>query len=79
MARRLFNQTKLVRRITVARSFREAEAQDLAAWSAMSPRRRLEAVELWRQMNHANYDPDTARVDRVFEIVVPASRGRLIE
>jgi hypothetical protein len=74
MARRLFNQTKLVRRITVARSFGEAAAQDRAAWAAMSPRQRLSAVELWRQMNHADYDPDTARLPRVFEIVGPASR-----
>ena len=74
MARRLFNETKLVRRFTVARSFGEAEAQDTKAWRAMSPQQRLAAVELWRQMNHADYDPDTARLPRVFEIVGPASR-----
>ena len=74
MARRLFNETKLVRRFTVVRSFGEAEAQDRKAWRAMSPRQRLAAVELWRQMNHADYDPDTARLPRIFEIVGPASR-----
>ena len=74
MARRLFNETKLVRRFTVARSFGEAEAEERKEWRAMSPLERLAAVELWRQMNHADYDPDTARLPRVFEIVAPASR-----
>ncbi len=74
MARRLFNNTKLVRTITIARSFAEAGEADRRAWLAWSPRRRLAAVELWRQMNHADYDPDTARLPRVFEIVGPASR-----
>ncbi len=74
MARHLFNQSKLVREITVARSFEEAEFQDQKSWRAMSPRRRLAAVELWRQMNHRNYDPATARLPRLFEVVEPVSR-----
>jgi hypothetical protein len=40
----------------------------------MTPRQRLGAMELWRQMNHRNYDPDTARLSRVLEIVKPPSR-----
>ena len=74
MARRLFNETKLVRRFTIACSFEEAAAEDRKAWRVMSPRQRLAAMELWRQMNHENYDPDIARLPRVFEIVGPASR-----
>jgi hypothetical protein len=74
MVRQLFNQTKLVRELTVARSFGEAEAQDQKAWRAMSPRQRLAAMELWRQMNHRNYDPATARLPRLFEVVEPVSR-----
>ena len=74
MARRLFNQTKLVREVTIARSFAEAEEQDHKAWNDMSARQRRAAPELWRQMNHRNYDPDTARLPRVFEIIKPASR-----
>ena len=55
MARRLFNQTKLARQLTIARSFAEAEEQDQEAWRCMSPRQRLAAMELWQQMNHRNY------------------------
>ncbi len=74
MARRLFNQTKLVRQITIARSFAEAEEQDQKAWRSMTPRQRLATLELWRQMNHRNYDPDTARLPRLFEIIKPEER-----
>ena len=74
MARRIYNETKLVRQITVARSFEAAEQADRRTWREMSALERLAAMELWRQMNHANYDPDTARLPRVFEIVGPTSR-----
>lgn len=74
MARRLFNKTKLVRELSIAHSFDEAAAADRKAWREMAPLERLGAVELWRQMNHADYDPDTARLPRVFEIVGAASR-----
>jgi hypothetical protein len=74
MTRRLFNQTRLVRRISLVRSFAEAEDEDQRAWRRMTPRQRLGAMELWRQMNHRNYDPDTARLSRVLEIVKPSSR-----
>lgn len=74
MARRLYNRSKLVRELTIARSFAAAEEQDRTVWWGMSPWQRLAAMELWRQMNHRNYDPDTARLPRVFEIIAPASR-----
>jgi hypothetical protein len=74
MARRLFNKTKLARTITIEHSFAEASESDRCTWLAWSPRRRLATVELWRQMNHADYDPYTARLPRVLEIIGPASR-----
>jgi len=66
MGRTLFNEAKLERRITVARSFTEAESQDRMGFWRMTPIKRLEMIELLRQMNHP-YDPDTARLPRVFE------------
>ncbi len=36
-------------------------------WLKKSPRERLEAVELLRQMNYG-YDPATARLQRVLEV-----------
>jgi hypothetical protein len=74
MARRIYNETKLARQFTVARSFEEGEQADRRAWRKMSPLQRLGALELSRQMNHTNYDPATARLPRVFAIVGPASR-----
>jgi hypothetical protein len=74
MARHLFDQTRLTRQLTIARSFAAAEKADRKAWRSMSPRQRLAALELWRQMNHARYDPDSARLPRVFAIVESASR-----
>ena len=74
MARTLFNEARLVRRLSVAHSFAEMEAQNHAAWWRMTPRQRLETLELWRQMNHHDYDPDTARIPRVLEFAGQASR-----
>jgi Mn-dependent DtxR family transcriptional regulator len=74
MARTLFNKIRLVRRLTVAHSFAEAETQDHDTWRRMTPLQRLKALELWRQMNHQDYDPDTARIPRVLEFVEQASR-----
>ena len=74
MARTLFNEARLVRRLTVAHSFAEAEAQDQATWRRMTPQQRLETLELWRQMNHHDYDPVTARIPRVLEFVEPTPR-----
>jgi hypothetical protein len=68
MARTLFNQARLAHTITVARSFAEAESQDRRECWRMTPIKRLETIELLRQMNHP-YDPDTARLPRVFESV----------
>ena len=40
---------------------------DAAYWLSRSPLDRLEAVEMWRQLNYG-YDPATARVQRVLEV-----------
>lgn len=43
------------------------ESDERAYWRGKSPRERLEAVELLRQLNYG-YDPTTARLQRVLEI-----------
>ena len=67
MARTLFNKARLARTMTVAGSFAEAERQDRRGFWRMTPIKRLEMMELLRQMNHS-YDPDTARLSRVLKI-----------
>ncbi len=42
------------------------ESGEREYWRKRSPRERLEAVELLRQMNYG-YDPATARLQRVYE------------
>ena len=59
--------------LTVDRSFAEAEKDDRREWQRMSPLKRIEMVEQLRQMNHP-YDPDTARLPRVFQVIKQASR-----
>jgi hypothetical protein len=44
------------------------ESNDRKYWSARSPRERMEALELMRQIIYG-YDPATTRLQRVFEIV----------
>lgn len=43
------------------------ESDEREYWRGKSPRERLEAVELLRQMNYG-YDPATARLQRVLEV-----------
>jgi len=46
---------------------------DKEYWLKQTPRQRLEALELLRQI-HYGYDPTTERLQRVFEVVeFPAS------
>jgi hypothetical protein len=54
-------------------SLHEADALDKAYWAAKSPRARLEAVEFMRQVAYG-YDPVTARLERVFEVIERPSR-----
>ena len=49
-------------------SFEEAEATDRAYWHSRTPAERLMAVE-WMRQSVYGYDPATARLQRVFEIV----------
>jgi hypothetical protein len=43
------------------------ESIDSAYWSQKSPRERMEALELQRQIIYG-YDPATTRLQRVFEV-----------
>jgi hypothetical protein len=44
------------------------EPSDAAHWRARPPEERLAAIELMRQINY-DYDPATARLQRVLEVV----------
>ena len=54
-------------------SLHEADAIDKAYWAAQTPRFRLEALEFMRQVAYG-YDPITARLERVFEVIKRPSR-----
>ena len=43
-------------------------SDDRESWHAKTPRERLQAVELMRQINYG-YDPVTTRLQRVLEVV----------
>lgn len=53
---------------TVFSSSAEVEAADRAYWHSRTPQERLAALELMRQKAYG-YDPATARLQRVIEIV----------
>ena len=44
------------------------ESDEKEYWHAKTPRERLEAVELMRQINYG-YNPTTTRLQRVLEVV----------
>lgn len=72
MARTLFDRAR-VDRSRLERAPLTAQGRDNAHWWAQSPRKRLEALELLRQINY-DYDPDTARLSRVHRPVKRAAR-----
>lgn len=72
MPRMLFDRAR-VDRTRLDRAPLAAQGQDSAHWQAQSPRKRLEALELLRQINY-DYDPDTARLSRVHRPVKRAAR-----
>lgn len=47
------------------------QGNELAYWLTRTPAERLEALELLRQI-HYGYDPLTARLQRVLDVVEPA-------
>lgn len=49
-------------------SFEEQATEERTYWHDKTPRERLEALELTRQLLYG-YDPATARVERVIEVV----------
>ena len=54
--------------VEIISSFEEADRKDREYWLAKSPIERLAACELVRQLTYG-YDPATARLPRVFEIL----------
>jgi hypothetical protein len=54
-------------------SLHEADAIDKAYWAAQSPLARLEALEFMREVAYG-YDPVTARLERVLEVIERTSR-----
>ena len=52
------------------------ESDEREYWHAKTPQERLEAVELMRQINYGDYDPTTARVQRVLEVVKLIQSGK---
>lgn len=68
MARELFDSARVIRTWTTHASFAAAEEAERAAYRAMSPRQRLLALELMRQLNHSAYDPDSRGLPRVYSI-----------
>jgi hypothetical protein len=70
--RTLFENAR-VDRSTLSRKPLTQQGHDRAHWLAQSPRKRLEALELLRQLNY-DYDPDTARLSRVHRPVKRKAR-----
>lgn len=55
-------------RIEVETMIEEAKSGDRTYWHSRTPQERLRALELMRQKAYG-YDPATARLQRVFEVV----------
>lgn len=72
MPRMLFDRAR-VSRSTLDRAPLTDQSRDNAYWLARSPRKRLEALELLRQLNY-DYDPDTARLSTVHRPVKRVAR-----
>lgn len=49
------------------------DRDDVAYWRSLPPLERMKGLEVLRQSMY-NYDPDTARLSRVFEVVRPVQR-----
>lgn len=68
MPRTLYKSAKLNRKLSTFSTFADAEAQDRRDWLRMSARKRLEIVEMLRQMNSADYDPAARRLPRFYTV-----------
>jgi hypothetical protein len=71
MPRSLFNKARVDRTVLVKEPL-AAQGGDPNFWWAQTPRKRLEALELLRQLNF-DYDPDTARLSRLHRPVKRAT------
>lgn len=62
-----------VDRTVVTKTPLRRQGFDAAYWARRTPRERLEALELLRQLNY-DYDPDTARLSRLHRPVKRKAR-----
>ena len=74
MARALYESSRLDRQLQVFDGFAAAEARDRQDWLRMTPKKRLEIVELLRQMNHAGYDPASRGLPRLYTVAQSEAR-----
>jgi hypothetical protein len=58
-----FFETVRVDRSAIGKAPLSQQGHDHAYWLKQTPRKRLEALELMRQLNY-DYNPDTARLSR---------------
>jgi hypothetical protein len=70
--RTLFENAR-VDRTALSKAPLARQGHDREHWLAQSPRQRLEALELMRQLNY-DYDPDTARLSRLHRPVKRKAR-----
>jgi hypothetical protein len=63
----LQEQARVDRRAFAVTSFAEAERADRAYWRSRTPDKRLEALELCRQIAYG-YDPTTRGLSRLFGV-----------
>ncbi|MEO5959191.1 MAG: hypothetical protein ABIZ49_03850 [Opitutaceae bacterium] len=73
MPKSLLQSVRVDRSAFSVTTLKRADAEDRRYWHSRSPAERLRAVELQRQIAYG-YDPATARLQRVLEIVKPAAR-----
>ena len=72
MARTLYDNARVDRDVLVREPMSE-QGRDAGYWWKETPRKRLEALELLRQLNY-DYDPDIARLSRLHQPVKRAAR-----
>jgi len=61
-------QPRIQRVLTTFVSHEDREAKERTEWRAMTPLKRLMAVETMRQLNHPAYDPAADRLQRLYTV-----------
>ncbi len=59
---------RIQRVLTTFASHEQREAHERSEWLAMTPLKRLQAVEAMRQLNHPKYDPAADRIQRLYTV-----------